>query len=535
MKKVLIADDELLVRIGLKLTIPWEKNNFVVVGEAKNGREAIELFEKYNPDILLTDIRMPIMNGLELIQELKTRKRSLKAVILTHYDDFGYAKEAIKLGASEYILKSDLSEENLLSVLNKLSEEIVPIDDNKVLNEKGPSTDKTWNHFGAETLLKRLVSADYKSQQELEEIINNSRAFLKYGFFVIASAKVYYNDISIAEQSLAREGLKKSFENVSTQVFDEHQISQISCFNDDEMVYLFNIEDTRNAVKDSERLHDQIFLLRKNIMQFLDIDLYIGISSTAERCEKIPQLLEEARAAQNDCFFEPMGIAYFNAGKAAYVGESPKVNLETLRSYIKTFDIDKLDTYISGVFEKVAKLRNITCEKEVFIDFLSYAKVIAAELGLSNLPAFNENKMSYGNFERLHNFEAAKKYIMDLYHELIKGTDESKSTRYSFVIGKCVDYIRNNYQKNISLADAAEHVQISKSYLSLLFKQETGINFSNFLTNYRIEKSKKLLKESNYKIYEIAEKVGFDNPYYFSKVFKDVTGISCKEFKKDNV
>lgn len=124
MKKVLIADDEMLVRIGLKSTINWKENGYIVVGEAKNGKECIDIFNKYNADILITDIKMPIVNGLDLIQTLKKKKENLKSIILTHYDDFNYAKEAIKLGASDYILKSNLTSENLLQILNKLSKEI---------------------------------------------------------------------------------------------------------------------------------------------------------------------------------------------------------------------------------------------------------------------------------------------------------------------------------------------------------------------------------------------------------------------------
>jgi two-component system, response regulator YesN len=163
---------------------------------------------------------------------------------------------------------------------------------------------------------------------------------------------------------------------------------------------------------------------------------------------------------------------------------------------------------------------------------MSYARVLAVELNLINQPAFNDEKLNYKNLEKLHNFKMTKQYITDIYDELMYHSNGNNSVKYSYVISKCLDYIKSNYDKNISLGDAAGNVQISKSYLSLLFKQETGINFSNYLTNYRIEKSKKLLLRSNYKIYELAEKVGFDNPYYFSKVFKEVTGSSCKEYRK---
>lgn len=537
MKKVLIVDDELLVRIGLKSTILWEKNGFEVVGEAKNGREAVELFEKFEPDILLTDIRMPNMNGLELIQELKIRKNSLKAVILTHYDDFNYAKEAIKLGASEYILKTDLSPESLLSVLKKLSDEI----DHSIGSDSRKSEQSGIGNVGntgdadyaddVEILFKHIIAGDYNSKQELGYLFEKCKVYFKRGLFIVAAAKIFINDLNEAIYGLKGEALKKSIENVSNQAFVESQAPRIFCFNDDEIFFLFNV-DTQDSRKAAIKIKSQIALLRKNIMQFLDIDLYMGLSNADVSIENIPQLVERARTALDYCFFEPMGISAFSEGIDRHEHECPKIYLDVLRNHIKVFEKSQLNDYINGVFDELLKFNNIAYVREVFIDFLSFAKVISAELNLKNEPVFNEQKLSYSNFDKLHNFEMAKKYIIDIYHELMDKAAGNRSGKYSFVISKCIDYIRNNYHKNISLADAADYVQISKSYLSLLFKQETCINFSSYLTNYRIEKSKRLLLESNYKIYEIAEKVGFDNPYYFSKVFKEVAGVSCKEFKK---
>jgi len=124
MIKVLIADDELVVRIGLKTTIDWEANGFTIVGEAINGKDAVELFHKLKPDILVTDIKMPIMDGLEVIQQLKSEHCLFKALILSHYDDFDFARKAINLGASDYILKTELTEQKLLTSLSRLSEQL---------------------------------------------------------------------------------------------------------------------------------------------------------------------------------------------------------------------------------------------------------------------------------------------------------------------------------------------------------------------------------------------------------------------------
>lgn len=532
MKKVLIADDELLVRIGLKSTVPWEENGFVVVGEAKNGKEAIELFEEYDPDILLTDIRMPIMNGLELIQTLRASKSTLKAVILTHYDDFSYAKEAIKLGASEYILKSDLSPEALLIVLKKLSNEIdnSDINSHRIKDSKGIGTVVVNNN--KEVFLKKIISRGFKTKDELIRFIKSNALEFKYSSFIISAIKLCINDIKDTRYGDDKELLKKSIENITNHIFDENHISHTTFFDENNITYLFNIDSILGEQSIKQKISDLINLLKRNIKQFLDIDLAAGISNIGNSVNEVPDLFNRACIAQKHCFFEPSGISFYKDDMILKNDSCPQVNLEILKGYVKTLDMENLDRYIGSIFDELYTIREVDNVKNVFIDLLSQCKIIANELNLKSEPALSETKFSYKNFDKLYSFEAIKKYIYDILHELIYRPNENKLNGYSFTINKCISFLKNNYKKNITLSDAAEYVEISKSYLSLLFKQETGINFSSFLTNYRIEKSKKLLKESNLKMYEIAEQVGFDNPYYFSKVFKEITGISCKEYKR---
>jgi two-component system response regulator YesN len=142
----------------------------------------------------------------------------------------------------------------------------------------------------------------------------------------------------------------------------------------------------------------------------------------------------------------------------------------------------------------------------------------------------NEEKLNYQNFRNLHHIKTVESFVLDIYRSVFDVLN-GQVRRYSGVINRCIEYIHVHYIENIALSDAAYAVNVSKSYLSLLFKQETGINFSKFLMNYRIEEAKKLLSETNMHIYEVAERVGFPNPYYFSKIFKEATGFTCKEFK----
>lgn len=537
MKKVLIADDELLVRIGLKTTIPWEENGFLVVGEAKNGKEAMEFFEEYNPDILLTDVNMPVVSGLQLIKELKARKASLKAVILSHYDDFNYAREAIKLGASEYILKSDLTPDNLLEVLNRVSKDIDKSDGalrtEELLNDAADAQNDSKPSRNYDTL-RSYILGKYVPKEELSSFLRRLGVVFKYDSFVVSTVALHMEDIRNENPENNSKHLSDTINNISERIFNNSGMYQFSFLEENKLIYLINLEKGQDYRSGIDRVMNLMSLVKRNLSQFLDLDAEIGLSDVSQSVEEIPALYIRSVSALRYCFFEKTAM-YLFTDHLSIRKDCPQINLEFLRSHVKTVDGIQLNNYIDQIFHELYMLKSIDCLRDIFFDFLGYAKVISTELNLKSEPAFNEAKLSYSVFDKLRSFDSAKKYVLDIYDEMIANVGGNKSGKYSYITNKCIEYIKSSYKKNITLADAAEYVQISKSYLSLLFKQETGINFSNFLTGYRIEKSKKLIKETNYKIYEIAEKIGFDNPYYFSKVFKEITGITCKEYKRLNM
>ena len=510
----MVADDELLVRIGLRTTIDWEKNGFTIVGEAKNGKEAVELFEKFNADILITDIRMPVMDGLEVIRKIKEKKKDLKSIILTHYDEFSYAQKAIKLGASEFLLKNNLTSENLLIILKKLSEELRPTEANNITN----LSEADYLQYALEkAILTTISNIDY------EGVINQTEYNHFYPHFFIAYGKIYLSD----DQKLE---INKSdfYKNLSNTFFNKDNIMQAMMLVEDQLIYLYNIDfKTNNHNKEQK---DIVNILKRNLKQFFDIDLYFGISTVGNHLINIPQLVSEGKKACEQCFFTSDKIMLYNADLEYIKEETIKIKPDSVRKYLNQPDADlsNLFMYIDERFDRAHETNNKTVVRKLFIDFISLAQMIHQER-FDDVEIVNDEKFRYIYFDKLADFNAIKEYVKDVYG-YISTINEDRT--YSYYINKSIQYIKENYQNNITLEEVAEYSQVSKSYLSLLFKQETGINFSAFLTNHRIEKCKEFMKKSHYKIYEIAEKVGFDNPYYFSKVFKEKVGMPYKEYQK---
>jgi two-component system response regulator YesN len=374
MKKILIADDEFLVRLGLKTTIDWQTHGFEIVGEAKNGKEALELFEQFNPDILLTDIRMPIMDGLELIQAIKQKKKTLKSIILTHYDDFNYAKEAIKLGASEYILKSDLNSDNLFNILNRLSNEI---DSETAKSGEFPQIEKsnlTDNYELCQQLLIRLADEGFKSQNDFDEFIKNYfNVFELSGFVFLTGAIKIVGNSNINNNN---DHFENTVNNVLKQSLESRSIILYSYIRKD----LINV--LINTSEENSNIYDAVHVFKQNMNKFLEADVSIGFSRYSNQPREIITLLKQSRIAMKYCFFELSGITVFDYSMIEKTDECPGVNLETLKSHIKLRETDKLKEYILSVFGALFNDKQIEYVKNVFYDFMSFAKIISTELKL---------------------------------------------------------------------------------------------------------------------------------------------------------
>ncbi len=528
MIKVLIADDELVVRIGLKTTIDWEANGFTIVGEAVNGKDAVELFHKLNPDILVTDIKMPIMDGLDVIRQLKSEHCMFKTLILSHYDDFDFARKAINLGASDYILKTELTEQKLLASLSQLAEQLA---EERQLEPAQPlqPDEKTPVVSNAQRarFLRKILEGEL-NQDTLPAYLEQRDPLFDLPCFVVACLNVEKQADS--SQDIESSQFHQAMDNLSANLLGRKGWNHTLLQTVSNTYFLVNLP-CEDAESDSI-LSEGFQSLKRNIEQFLNVQLSMGISQSSRNMNQLPTLVNQAKSAWLSCYFEPINSVRL-AGPVvpSPVQICPALDTDFIRKSIALHDIEPVLEHIDTVFDALKEANTFDYVREVFNDAISLAKMIVSERKLTNATTLNDERFSYRNFDRLAKFEEVRKYVLDLYTQINVGDTAEKAEKYSYGITRCIKFIKHNYQNPISLTEAADYVGISKCYLSLLFRQETGVNFSNWLANYRIEKAKKLLSETNMKIYEVAEMVGFENPYYFSKVFKEMTGESCKDFK----
>ena len=506
MKRVLIAEDEYLVRLGLRTTVDWAEHGFEIVGEAANGREAMALFEATDPDILLTDIKMPIMDGLKLIEALKALKPSLYVVILSNYGDFAYAQRAMQLGASQYILKSELNQRNIIGTLNRALASMES-------QEQSP-------RHSRETRLREYVR-DFLLLPRGTAPAPPPEDCLGSGRLVALVCRCDTSPLPDQGQTMFHRSSRAMLERLwpgvmmaSAAAGDVLSVGLLAPLAQD---------------GDFPALCQHALRSALNLRQYYDVEFQVGASLPGGESE-LDALLQNAAAAFEGCFFSSEPFCVYQ-GLPPATGEDVRVNQAWMQDLVAAQDFKRLKAYIRQVFDGLRQARDYALVQDAFTDFLGFARHLLARYPALKANFGDDAKLSYTSLDGLRHIDTCESYVLDIFRtlgDLLLG----QGRRYSGVVSRAIEYIHAHYQENIALSDAADFVSLSKSHLSQLFKQETKINFSKYLMDYRIEQAKQLILTTNLLIYQVAERVGIPNPYYFSKVFKDATGFSCREYKK---
>lgn len=521
MIKILIADDDALVRLGLKTMIEWEKHGFDLIGESENGIEAYEMYKEFSPDIILSDIKMPKMDGLELIKEIRESDQRVKIIVLSYYCDFDLVKEALLNGANDYLLKTSINENELLEHIKR---QVSNIKLNNHSQELQTKKDRS-------AIIKALISPLFL---EHEPINLHELKIYEKGLYLICGK---INDFSQLNSSHCKKDSKlliMTILNIINDILKNCKGSEITYLEDNLFVILVNMPD-----KDAEFLtnHDlmQIFnIIQNSIKRFTTLGISFGISLPVNSFKELSEAYHQALNALSHSFYSKNPcIVFFK-----------DINQERSLSiaYLNNLKHVTLNLLINNDFENLKKEMEETCEhlsegsymiKEVqfIIQFLQNMLINeyiercpnSSFTFLSNNDD-NKNKNIYSQFNTIYE-----------YIELLKSASLYNNS-FSLVIKRAMVFIEQNYMKpNLTQNSVADFLGVSTNYLSALFKKELDINFVDYVNNLKIEKACILLKESSMKIYEISEAIGFENNSYFSRLFKKTKGISPKDYRYQNL
>lgn len=534
--KVFLVEDEMVIRRGIKNSIDWEKEGYIFCGEASDGELAYPMIIKEKPDILITDIRMPFMDGLELCKLVKKELPNIKILILSGYDEFDYAKEAIRLGVTEYLLKP-ISSGKLLEALNGVSESIRREKEDKDLVRKYMEEMRENTEHEKQKFFEQMIAGNLSMADALE-------TGKKYEMNL--SAGMY--NLLLFRFTLGKEN-RKSGELLGEA---EYAIEKLT----ERLEYVFEFQRgvegwafllmADNEEQMSERVKELSKDLEEIMKNYSTIAYFGGIGQPVARLRELEESFREAERALAARFTMELNriISVEDIRMAQNVDTLDDIEItsfgeiEKTRTMLEKFlnngaedEIDEfVDVYINELPEE--NLKSVLMRQYIIMDayivMMSFCEKIEGIEG--EMQAQSEELKN--SMKTIQTLEEIKNYIRMLLKKIIGVRDTISGRRYSDTIEIAKDQIRKTYMSDeISLNTIAAEVGMSPSYFSSIFSKEMGKTFVEYLTEIRMDRAKELLMCSSMKTSEIGYEVGYKDPHYFSYIFKKTQNCTPKEFR----
>jgi two-component system, response regulator YesN len=525
MYSAIIVEDEMLVRVGLKSLIKWDKLGLALVSDASNGQEAFDMYNQYKPDIVITDIKMPQMDGIELIKKIRENDKRTRIVILTCLEEFEIIRKAVELDVDGYIVKLTMTQKEMEDVLrksiSKLNELSVP--DKTVLVSNKCNID-----VQIAELCKQYFSESKCTTEEFEkgllELGVKSRgkktmlALMQIDHYGVFYSKYEKKDVKRIEASIL---------NIIEEVAKKNHSCYVVKENASKYMFVFIIEGIASESKINDIMVNTISNIKNTLKRYFDMSVSFGISSIRVDNHALNTVYAEAMTALEYKFFDGMGtISYSNEqGKGYIIREKidtllvPPALLEML-GCVKEYK-NRVESFIEKGNFQVDKVR----------DFFVHIIQLTALSSQIDRKIFEDIVINYtGIIHECETFDEMYAAYMDFIKCAVNRSKEHIS--YSKGILDAINYIKLHHNEEISLNQIADLINISPNYFSTLFKKELDMNFSEYIINYRIEKAKELLLGTRLLSYEISQRVGFRDGAYFSRTFKKATGLSPNEYRK---
>ncbi len=509
MLDILLADDELLVRTGIKMLLDWNSEGCRICGEAENGMEALEMAEKLKPHVILTDIQMPLMNGLELMKELKKRSFPGIVAVLSNHGDFQYAQEAIRCGAADYILKTDLNRENFLAFIRTLKQRIPP-------GDNGMRPDRVPRH-GSHILKEILLNSSSGIRQKSLENLEHSWKELSYRPGILQIRQPMAGNEEKMTLLQITEGVARGSGIFFYDPGPEKNYWILLLYGKKE-------ELTEQKIRAMEKR------LRNALATYLSLPVFWGIGPLTDNLCYLNDAYLETEMVMWDSFFHSDSPLGFSENMKASIPEESPEWMDDFRLLIShSTTPEEKEQILTGVFLHLRRLKDAKTLKNLSLQFIAYLNRQKAGLAMEG-SARSPRQLPLCSLWHISSLDELEK----LFQDALKGIEDQAKCQPVNLISRCLAFIEANMSRPLSLQETAGQSGLSGSYFSSWFKEKTGENFSDYLIRKRMELARKLLESRpELRIYEIAAQCGIPNEKYFSRLFKTHTGLTPREYRKE--
>lgn len=500
--KIVIIDDEMILRNGLKYLCDWEEYGFTIVGEASNGMEGLHMIQRLHPDIVITDIVMPEMDGISLTAQIKKQFPDIHIIVLSSYDNFSYAKSSFKLGVADYLLKPELETDDLLDLLRTLG------------HLSNPTPEK---NSAAEFFQEILTFYNLDDAQCISEFRSRGVQFQESIPYTLL--------VTSYQGSLPVHRLLPLLTEISLTFFPEYTC--ISCVTSQGYLCVL-LQPAAEAVSPSA---SRLSAYACHLEQRLETRFTFACAAPSCTLCRLSQIYQEMCGLLSYSF-------YFPEKKILFPEDVHKCDLTfpdaVFAKYLDPLRIADAGKLVIDHLENAAAQAGMdvfTLKKQVenavymLIQALTDASFYTDEINAEKIMLFKRMDLS-------PDFNSLRLILDETFARLEAIVQKGTLEREGSLFYRIEEYIRQNCEQDLKLYDLARQFHLNYTYLSTLFYQNTEEHFSDYLNRTRVEKAKELLRTNNNSIQYIGEKCGFVNQGYFSKIFKKFTGCSPREYQK---
>lgn len=531
MLKVFLAEDEFIIREGIKNNIDWQAYGYEFCGEASDGELAFPLIQKTRPDILITDIKMPFVDGLALSRLVKKELPETEIIILSGYEEFDYAKEAIQIGVARYLLKP-INGETLLQEIDSVAEIILGKQKEKEIREKYQKEMEENSLRDQMDLFQHLVTGDC-SMEELLSVADKLDLKIMAPWYSIVLLKIQSMKHDYEEYSgsivVVDERIAKLAEPEHVLIFDRALEGRAFLFKADSEEELLAYQ--------KEYLGD----VKEVLSSYVNLRYFGGIGTPVNRLREIPASFEDASHAfahrylvAESCILDSSllmqeGAAEHEDFRISAVNPE-QIDRTKMQEFLRTGDLDEVVYFVDEFF---GKLDGGAMKSRIFRQYITmdaYFSIVDFLKGLGLQK--DEIEAPDQDSSILQDEKSAMDYIIRIMEKALVLREKKASSRYEDVVSEVIHYIEDNYaQEELSLNLLASHVNFSPNHLSMIFSQQTGQTLIRYLTDYRMNRAKELLRCSSKKSSVISMEVGYKDPHYFSYLFKKTQGMTPTQYR----
>lgn len=504
MYKLLIVDDKALIRKGLIKSIQWEKLGVELAGEAENGSKALQIIKEKSVDIVITDIRMPEFDGISLLKYIRENDPRIQTVVISGYDDFKYAQQAIKNGSLDYILKP-VDDDELNASIRKACD---------ILSKNSNLGNIPDKEKRISENLYKLIHGMKVDKEDMEYLDQNG---LNRNLFCIAAARGW-NGIP---------GISDIYHKIkNNEGFDELYLIG----DKKESLIVFCTENTQNTGIFEAKIFNS---LKSKIFESgtTGVKSIIGIGKTCKGLDSLEECYDTAYEAMTYSLLDEENIIrYSEISNRKMIKASLEKYENLLLISVTSGNIKEVDTILDNIFDGISREKDISMDSiRLIISDLCHV-LLRLDINLTNEISDFLKKINDSHYLlSFQSFKNIKQVLYNLFNFSTRKFIDEKGGKDS-LIANVKNFIDKNYFNDVGLEEIARLFHISAPYLSKIFKQEMGVNISEYLTNIRIQKSIEILREGNIDTVKLAQMVGYSDYAYFYKVFKRVTGMTPREY-----